>query len=192
MEFCDEVMERYGHRAAFKGWYITQEAVAFDEHLMQVYEKLARHLKGLKDIPTLISPLMLKEVKGVFDDLPGYERNWDAAFQRFSGYIDAVAFQDGYVAFNELNEYLEIDTRLALKHGISPWSNVESFERNMPLNFLPMDWRNLRYKMEAAAKSGCEKLITFEFSHFMSPNSMWPSAHNLYRRYQEFRDGGRV
>ena len=188
MDFADEVMKRYGHRKAFKGWYITQEAVAFDEHLMVVYEKLAKHLKSLKKIPTLISPLMLKEVAGVFNDLPGYEKNWDAAFQRFSGYIDAVAFQDGYVAFTELPEYLEIDNRLAKKHGIKSWSNVENFERNMPLNFLPIDWRNLRYKMEMASQSGCDKLITFEFSHFMSPNSMWPSAHNLYRRYKEWME----
>jgi len=187
MEFADEVMARYGQRAAFKGWYITQEAVAFDEHLLTIYEKLAYHLKSLKRIPTLISPLMLKEVEGVFDDLPGYERNWDAAFARFSQYIDAVAFQDGYVAFTELPAYLEIDNRLARKHGIQSWSNVESFERGMPLDFLPIDWRNLRYKMEAAAQSGCDKLITFEFSHFMSPNSMWPSARNLYRRYCEWQ-----
>ncbi len=186
MEFADEVMARYGHRQAFQGWYITQEACAFDERLLAIYERLAFHLKKLKNVPTLISPLMLKEVKGVFDDLAGYERNWDAAFQRFSGYVDAVAFQDGYVAFTELPEYLEIDNRLAKRHGIQSWSNVESFERGMPLNFLPIDWRNLRYKMEMAAKSGCEKLITFEFSHFMSPNSMWPSARNLYRRYQEW------
>jgi len=186
MEFADEVMAKYGHRAAFKGWYITQEAVAFDEHLMVVYEKLAYHLKALKNIPTLISPLMLQKVEGIFDDLAGYEKNWDDAFARFSQYVDAVAFQDGYVDFVDLPIYLEIDNRLAKKHGIQSWSNVESFERNMPINFLPIDWRNLRYKMEAASQTGCEKLITFEFSHFMSPNSMWPSAHNLYKRYREW------
>ena len=56
----------------------------------------------------------------------------------------------------------------------------------MPLNFLPIDWRNLVYKIETAAAAGAEKLITFEFSHFMSPNSMWPSARSLYRRYLEY------
>ena len=191
MDFADEVVQRYGHRQAFRGWYITQEAIAFDENLMRVYEKLALHLKMLKNVPTLISPLMLKQVEGVFDDLPGYERNWDEAFARLSGYVDAVAFQDGYVAFEELNEYLEIDNRLARKHGIRPWSNVESFERGMPLNFLPIDWRNLRCKMAAAEKAGCEKLITFEFSHFMSPHSMWPSAHGLYDRYREWQAASR-
>ena len=37
-----------------------------------------------------------------------------------------------------------------------------------------------------AAAAGVEKLITFEFSHFMSPNSMWPSARSLYKRYKEY------
>lgn len=187
MEFADEVMEKYGNRKAFAGWYITQEASAFDEKLMQVYEKLAEHLKSLKNIPTLISPLMLKEVAGRFNDLAGYERNWDEAFARFRQYIDIVAFQDGYVAFSDLPQYLEIDNRLAKKHGLKSWSNVESFERGMPMDFLPIDWRNLRYKIDAAEVTGCEKLITFEFSHFMSPNSMWPSAHQLYRRYCEWQ-----
>jgi hypothetical protein len=31
-----------------------------------------------------------------------------------------------------------------------------------------------------------EKIISFEFSHFMSPNSTWPSARSLYARYREF------
>lgn len=191
LDFADEVMARYGHRRAFQGWYIAQEAMAFDERLMVIYEQLALHLKALKAVPTLISPLMVKQVEGIFDDLTGYEQNWDNAFARLSQYIDAVAFQDGYVAFTDLPEYLEIDNRLAKKHGIASWSNVESFERGMPLNFLPIDWRNLRYKMEAAATSGCEKLITFEFSHFMSPHSMWPSARNLYTRYQEWLGAGK-
>ena len=30
-----------------------------------------------------------------------------------------------------------------------------------------------------------EDVITFEFSHFMSPNSVYPAAHGLYGRYCE-------
>ena len=56
----------------------------------------------------------------------------------------------------------------------------------MPLDFLPIAWPNLRYKIEVAAEAEVEKLITFEFSHFMSPNAMYPSAHHLYRRYREW------
>lgn len=66
-----------------------------------------------------------------------------------------------------------------------------TFERGMPINFLPIDWRNLRYKLEAADEAGVEKVITFEFSHFMSPHSVYPAAHNLYERICEWiEDGG--
>jgi hypothetical protein len=67
---------------------------------------------------------------------------------------------------------------------------VETFERGMPINFLPINWWNLLYKLEAAEASGVEKLITFEFSHFLSPNSIYASAHTLYRRYCEWLDAG--
>jgi hypothetical protein len=56
----------------------------------------------------------------------------------------------------------------------------------MPIDFLPINWQNLRYKIEAAAKAGVAKLITFEFSHFLSPHSIYPSAHTLHRRYREW------
>jgi hypothetical protein len=37
-----------------------------------------------------------------------------------------------------------------------------------------------------AGQAGFEKAITFEFSHFMSPNSCYPQAGNLYRRYCDY------
>jgi hypothetical protein len=115
-----------------------------------------------------------------------HEQQWDEIFSILSGFVDIVAFQDGQVDFYELPTYMEINTRLARKHGLHAWSNVESFERGMPIDFLPIDWRNLVYKCEVAEQAAVEKLITFEFSHFMSPNSIWPSAHNLYNRYKEY------
>ena len=56
----------------------------------------------------------------------------------------------------------------------------------MPVDFLPIDWRNLKFKMDVAARAGIDKLITFEFSHFMSPHSIYPSAHTLFKRYKEY------
>jgi hypothetical protein len=56
----------------------------------------------------------------------------------------------------------------------------------MPIDFLPINWQNLRFKIEAAESAQVEKLITFEFSHFLSPNSMYRSAHSLYDRYREW------
>ncbi len=188
LRFTEEFMRKYGERKAFGGWYLTHEIHQHDEGVTRLIERLARHVKALKDVPVLMSPY----VKGVkqFGDAPitpaEHEEQWDQIFSILSGFVDIVAFQDGHMEFNELSTYLEINNRLARKYGLRPWSNVESFERGMPIDFLPIDWRNLRYKIEAAEAAGVEKLITFEFSHFMSPNSMWPSARTLYRRYQEY------
>lgn len=188
LRFTEEFIRKYGERKAFGGWYLTHEIHQHDEGVTRLIERLARHVKALKDVPVLMSPY----VKGVkqFGDAPitpaEHEEQWDQIFSILSGFVDIVAFQDGHMEFNELSTYLEINNRLARKYGLRPWSNVESFERGMPINFLPIDWRNLRYKIEAAEAAGVEKLITFEFSHFMSPNSMWPSARTLYRRYQEY------
>jgi hypothetical protein len=188
MRFTEEVAQKYGSRPAFAGWYMTHEIHQHDEGVTRLIEKLARHVKALKDVPVLMSPYVRGRKQ--FGDRPitpeEHERDWDEVFGILKGFVDIVAFQDGQVDFYELPTFMEINTRLALKHGLRPWSNVESFERGMPINFLPIDWRNLIHKVEVAEQANVEKLITFEFSHFMSPNSMWPSAHNLFKRYKEY------
>ncbi len=183
----EEVVEKYGDRKAFKGWYLSHELSRFDEKLMVPYRELCQHLRNLKDIPILMSPYV--QGRNQFDDPitpEQHEKEWDQIFTYLVDCMDYVAFQDGQVAFGELPVYLEINTGLAKKHGIVPWSNIESFERGMPIDFLPIAWPNMRYKMEAAAEAGVEKLITFEFSHFMSPNSVYPAARNLHRRYRQW------
>ncbi|HNT34093.1 MAG TPA: DUF5109 domain-containing protein, partial [bacterium] len=102
-----------------------------------------------------------------------------------TGSVDAVAFQDGHVDFAQLPEFLEINSHLARKHGLHCWTNSETFDRDMPIKFLPIKWEKLLLKLRAAEKAGVEKAITFEFSHFMSPNSCYCQAHGLYRRYCE-------
>ena len=41
-------------------------------------------------------------------------------------------------------------------------------------------------KLEAAKRCGYDKAITFEFSHFMSPQSAYLQAGHLYDRYKEY------
>jgi hypothetical protein len=186
--FCDEVFEKYGHRKAFRGWYISHEIHTYNEGMMRVYEELAGHLRGLKKLPILISPYV-KGVKQFGDEAISLNHHiveWERVFERIKGLVDVVAFQDGQVSYDELSDYLQANGELAARHGIQSWSNVESFDRDMPIKFPPISFEKLRYKMELAAQAGVDKLITFEFSHFMSPNSMYPSAHGLYKRYLEW------
>ncbi|MBX3728171.1 MAG: DUF4434 domain-containing protein [Candidatus Sumerlaeia bacterium] len=188
--FTEEFISRYGHCKAFGGWYISHEINSFDEGVMKVYERLAGHLKSLRDLPILISPY-IRGVKQFGAEqaigLSEHEREWREVFARIRGHVDIVAFQDGHVDYAVLPDYLAVNAALAREHGIACWSNIESFDRDMPIKFPPIGWRKMRYKMQAAMRAGVDKLITFEFSHFMSPNSIYPAAHTLHRRYMEFK-----
>ena len=189
-DFTDEFVQRYGGHEAFKGWYISHEIDAFDESVMRVYEDLAAHLKGLADLPILISPY--PRGRKQFDQpftLQEHSDNWGRIFARVQGLVDVVAFQDGQVGFDELPDYLAANAALARENQITCWSNVESFDRDVHIKFPPIAWPKLRYKIEAARAAGVDKLITFEYSHFLSPNSMFESAHGLHRLYAEWRRG---
>ena len=186
---ADEVITRHGDHPALKGWYLTHEIPAFHEGAVTIYERLAKHLKALKDLPTLVSPWFVGPRPGHEDGSSpaAHEATWREVFSRVRGLVDICAFQDGLCRLTDLPAYLEVNARLCREHGLRCWGNVETFERgDVPLKFMPIDWRHLLYKMEAAHAAGCEKLITFEFSHFMSPNSMYPSARRLYDRYRHW------
>ena len=78
-----------------------------------------------------------------------------------------------------------INKKLADKYNMKCWTNIESFDRDMPIRFLPIKWEKLLLKLDAARRAGMENAITFEFSHFMSPNSAYLQAGHLYERYCE-------
>ncbi len=186
-DLAGEVAERYGQRKAFRGWYASHELHGYEESQVGLLAGLCETLKGKIDLPVLMSPYVRGRMQFEQPVTPEeHERQWDMVFSALSGKADIVAFQDGQVAFSELEEFTLIHKKLADKHHLTAWANVESFERGMPIQFLPIDWRNLKLKMEIAERTGMEKLITFEFSHFMSPHSIYPSAHNLFRRYRDF------
>ena len=187
LALATEVVQRYGHYPSFKGWYASHELHVYDEAQVRLTANVAHQLKAIKPLPVLMSPY-IKGRKQFADAITpeDHEKQWDEIFAALSGGVDYVAFQDGQVAFSELENFSLINKKLADKYGITPWANIETFERGMPINFLPIDWRNLKMKMDIATRVGVHKLITFEFSHFMSPNSMYPSAHQLFNRYRDF------
>ncbi|MFB6097705.1 MAG: DUF4434 domain-containing protein [Salinibacter sp.] len=189
-DFCAEVIDRYGDREAFAGWYISHEINAYDEAQMAVYEELADHLRALKDVPLLMSPYIKgpKQFGEKALSLDEHIDTWEEVFSRLTGHVDIVAFQDGNVDLDALPRYLAANRELADRYGLTSWSNVETFDRDVRIQFPPIDHRKLRYKMEQAIDAGLDKLITFEFSHFLSPNADHPAARRLHRRYREWID----
>lgn len=189
--FIDEVWEKYGSHKAFQGWYLTFEIGRMEKKRVECLYQLGRHCKSLSPhLPTLISPYV--HGRKLVDDpvtLEQHYADWDHILARLAGVVDIVAFQDGQIDYDVLPDFLHANSELIQKHGMRAWSNVESFDRDMPFNFPPIDWRKLWWKMMAAEQAGVDKLITFEFSHFISPQSCWPAAKNLFRRYCEYLDG---
>ena len=183
--FIDEMWDRYGERKAFRGWYLTFEIGKMERRRVACLQELGAHCKRLSPtLPNLISPYLYgaKLVKDPIT-LEQHYADWDEILAALEGVVDIVAFQDGQVDYDVLPDFLQANCELIRKHGMRPWSNVESFDRDMPFNFPPIDWRKLWCKMVASEQSQVEKLITFEFSHFMSPQSTWPAAKNLFGRY---------
>ena len=192
----DEVWARYGHRRAFQGWYLTQEISRRTWPMIDLLAKLGRHCKTISGgLPVLISPWMdgIKAVgassaqlhKATGITLAQHEQEWDEVMAGIRGAIDIVAFQDGHVDFGELADFLAVNQKLASRHGLQCWTNTETFDRDMPIKFLPIKWEKLLLKLNAAAEVGMAKAITFEFSHFLSPYSAYPQAHHLFDRYCE-------
>lgn len=198
LKVIDEVWEQYGHYPAFKGWYLSQEVSRKTGQIIDLYRQLGLHCKAVSNgLPTLISPyidgqkaILAKESalsKADSISLAQHEREWNDIFAGIQDAVDIVAFQDGHVDYHELVDYFAVNKSLADKFGMQSWTNAESFDRDMPIKFLPIKWEKLRLKLEAARAAGLEKAITFEFSHFMSPQSAYPQAHHLYNRYLEYQ-----
>ena len=194
-ELIHEIQEGYGHRKAFAGWYLTHEVCANHPGVIELFNEQGAFAHKVSDgKPTLISPYFAGvKVKEATCDPDAYvlsveqhEAHWRDIFKSIKGNVDIVAFQDGHVNYDELHSYLKVTKVAAEEQGIQCWSNIESFDRDMPIRFLPIKWEKFLWKMEEAEMAGVQEAITFEFSHFMSPNSMYPSAHGLYDRYSEY------
>ncbi|MBN2392402.1 MAG: DUF4434 domain-containing protein, partial [Anaerolineae bacterium] len=112
----DEVWVRYGHKPAFKGWYLTQEVSRRVKGIIEIYAEMGRHCKSLVDLPVLISPWMdgikavwsfdadVNKAQGITPE--EHAREWGEIMAGIRGAVDIVAFQDGHVDFHELPTYL--------------------------------------------------------------------------------------
>lgn len=193
----DEVWERYGKFSSFGGWYLSQECSRATAKIASLYSELGNYCKEVSGgLPVMISPYIdgkknisqyiSETVKDQSITVEQHEKEWDYLFSIIKDSVDIVAFQDGHVDYDELVDFLAANKRIADKYGLQCWTNTETFDRDMPIKFLPIKWDKLYLKMGLAQQVGIESAITFEFSHFMSPQSAYIQAKHLYNRYQEW------
>lgn len=195
----DEVWENYGHHKSFRGWYISTEISRNTKGAIEAFRTMGRQCKEVSGgLPTFISPWMdgkkaVSAASGKLSredavSLQAHERDWNEIFDGIHEYVDACAFQDGHIDYDELDAFFSVNKKLADRYGMQCWTNAESFDRDMPIRFFPIKFDKLRLKLEAAARAGYDKAITFEFSHFMSPQSAYLQAGHLYDRYKDYFD----
>ena len=194
----DEVWEKYGSKhPSFGGWYISGEISRATKGAIDSFHAMGKQCKDVSGgLPTFISPWIdgkkavaaagasLSKEEGV--SVEAHEREWNEIFDGIHDVVDACAFQDGHIDYDELDAFFTVNKKLADKYGMECWTNAESFDRDMPIKFLPIKFDKLRMKLEAAKRAGYDKAITFEFSHFMSPQSAYLQAGHLYDRYCEY------
>lgn len=188
--YLHEMMETYGSSPAFRGWYLPHETFDSGMRIIDINTALAREIRTISQLPILVSPFFHGRTdqatgpRGSARTVEEHARAWEEILGAYSGLVDYCAFQDGTADLLALEELTRATAEVAQKAGVTLWSNLESFDRDMHIKFPPLDWRKLAHKLDVV-QPYVEKVITFEFSHFMSPNSTWPSAQNLYRRYQD-------
>lgn len=194
----DEVWEKYGSKhPSFQGWYVSGEISRATKGAIDSFHTMAKQCKDVSGgLPTFISPWIdgkkavaaagssLSKEDGV--SVEAHEREWNEIFDGIHDVVDACAFQDGHIDYDELDAFFTVNKKLADKYGMQCWTNAETFDRDMPIDFLPIKFDKLRMKLEAAKRAGYDKAITFEFSHFMSPQSAYLQAGHLYNRYKEY------
>lgn len=194
----DEVWKNYGSKyKSFQGWYISGEISRKTKGAIGAFHDMGKQCKAVSGgLPTFISPWIdgKKAVDAAGSDLTKaksvsvqeHERDWSEIFEGIHDVVDAVAFQDGHIDYDELDAFFAVNKKMADKYNMKCWTNAETFDRDMPIKFLPIKFDKLRMKLEAASRAGYDKGITFEFSHFMSPQSSYLQAGHLYDRYKEY------
>lgn len=194
----DEVWKMYGSKySSFGGWYISGEISRKTKGAIDSFRAMGKQCKDVSGgLPTFISPWIdgKKAVEAAGDattkatsvSVQEHEREWNEIFDGIHEYVDACAFQDGHIDYDELDAFFSVNKKLADRYGMKCWTNAETFDRDMPIKFFPIKFDKLRLKLEAAKRCGYDKAITFEFSHFLSPQSAYLQAGHLYDRYKEY------
>ncbi len=185
--YIDEVLNRYHHHKSFIGWYLPHEVGHDNYNFIPVTVGLIEIIKRKSPKKKIfISPFYRdKEIGFTNPSLTPEEtfKEWDKMFAVFGKDIDCCAFQDGTTSLANLEKYLAVTKKLCDKYNIEMWSNIETFKRVD--GFPPIDFETLQKKIKIAKKY-CKKLITFEFSHFLSPQSMYEDARKLNKEYIAF------
>lgn len=186
--FVDEAAERYGDYPSFKGWYLPHECSHEKLNFSNILRDFSRMCKDkTPDKKVMISPYFKSPSfnKSDYFTPENHYYEWDKLFSIGGEEIDICAFQDGSAPMDMMADYFMYTKKVCDKYNIEHWVNVETFERDVRQMYFPIPFGMLKEKIKMHEQYA-EKMVTFEFSHFLSPQSIFPSAQNLNNLYKEY------
>lgn len=200
----EEIWENYAKNSpAFGGWYLSQETGSpQSKNCFECFRRVGRSCHDLSGHQTLISPGINGCNAGVITSRLGrgaearrvaitpeeQREGWGNVLATLQGSVDIVAFQNSQVDHDtQMREFLKVNYDIITQNGMTPWTNVETFELEVAIRtFPPISFDRLLDKLEWAKQAKFQKAITYEFSHFMSPNACAMAAQNLYGLYKNY------
>ena len=98
--------------------------------------------------------------------------------------VSYIKSWEGNLSSEEIGYFAKME-EVCKKYDIELWANTETFERDVRKQFYPIPFDLLRAKIDMLTPY-VKKFITFEFSHFLSPQSIYLSARNLNNLYKDY------
>ena len=199
-----EIWEKYAQNSpVFGGWYLSQETTSpVARNVYRCYKEVGKFCHDLSGHQTLVSPspsgphvCSLRHIprdvaRKVVPSPEERKELFGNILADLRGSVDIVAFQNAPHDHYALPEYMAADRQIIVDNGMIPWTNLETFELEVALRtFPPISFERLLNKMEWAKEAKFEKAITYEFSHFMSPNAVNRAANWLHENYMDYLAG---
>ena len=121
----DEVWENYGSKhKSFGGWYLSGEISRATKGAIGAFHAMGKQCKEVSGgLPTFISPWIdgkkaveasgtaLTKEQAV--SVQQHEKEWNEIFDGIHEVVDAVAFQDGHIDYDELDAFFTVNKKLA-------------------------------------------------------------------------------
>ena len=151
--------------------------------------RISQRIHARSNLPVMVSPYFGQTPKP-----QEYAKWWDEVVLP-AIHVDIVALQDGVgthrTSIGESRQVFEAMAPVMKRHQVAFWANNESFDQThgwpvnkQPWAAKPVDFKTFLQQVRSTS-SFVEKIVTFEFTHYMSP--LVPGAsQDLYHAYQRY------
>ena len=192
-----ELWSRYGNHPSLAGWYMPQE---FSDYMVfnqpQLRNDIITYTSTVTNQAHVSSglPMMISPYFGQNPNAAAYGNWWNSTGLPQTG-VDIVAMQDGVgthrTTIAESRTVFQALAPVMANHGVVFWANNESFNQihgwpvdSQPWAAQPTGIGTFAAQIEST-NPFVEKSITFEFSHYMSPQGTL-ATNALYQDYKAY------